>query len=330
MITKVLTLLGLVALAYSASIPDSAEWSWEQFKLIHGKVYQDKEEEIYRKSIFEENLKDIKEHNKLYLDGLVPYSKEANHLADKHIEEIIGEGFKYDPEEAQNEEVHHLGNVEAPVSYDWRRVPGVVTPVKNQGQCGSCWSFSSTGAIEGQLMLKRGQSVSLSEQQLVDCSRNFGNYGCRGGWMNNAFKYIAYAGGITTENQYPYTARDGYCNFNPASAVATVTGFRNLPSGDEESLKNAVGTIGPIAVAIQSNQNLQLYRGGIFYDPSCSKQMNHAVLAVGYGRDASRNLDYWIIKNSWSASWGEQGYFRMARNYGNMCSISTQASYPTV
>merc|ERR1712212_316955 len=294
MMTKVLALLGLVALASSASIPESAEWSWEQFKDIHGKTYQDLEEETYRKSIFAENLKDIQEHNKKFLAGEVHYSKGANHLADKHIEEVIGEGFKHNPEEAATEEVFQLGDVAAPVSYDWRRVPGVVTPVKNQGQCGSCWSFSSTGALEGQLMIKKGQSFSLSEQQLVDCSRQFGNYGCRGGWMNNAYKYIQYAGGITTESQYPYEARDATCRFNPASAVA-----------------------------IQANRNLQLYRGGIYYDPSCGLQMNHAVLAVGYGRDASRNRDYWSGKNSWSGSGGEQGYGRMARNYGNMCSIAT-------
>jgi len=328
--TKVLALLGLVALASCASIPESADWSWEQFKEIHSKTYPDLLEEIYRRSIFEDNLKDIKEHNKLYLDGLVPYSKEANHLSDKTIEEIIGAGVQGIPEEAEAQDVVQLGDVNAPASFDWRSYPGVVTPVKNQGQCGSCWSFSSTGAIEGQLMIQKRQSFSLSEQQLVDCSTQFGNYGCRGGWMNNAFKYIAWAGGITTETQYPYTARDGTCHFNPASAVATVTGYRNLPRGDEESLKNAVASVGPIAVAIQANQNLQLYRGGIFYDPNCGLTMNHAVLAVGYGRDASRNLDYWIVKNSWSSRWGEQGYFRMARNYGNMCSIATQASYPTV
>jgi|ERR1711887_41571 len=328
-LSTIVALVGLAALTQAATIPVSSD-DWEQFKEIHGKVYRDHEEEIYRKSIFEENLKHIREHNEEFISGLTSFSKSANQFADMHIEEIIGGGLKQ--EEIENEDMYQPGPISAPEAKDWRKEDGVVSAVKNQAQCGSCWAFSATGSLEGQMMLKKNKKVSLSEQQLVDCAGgSYGNHGCSGGLMGYAFAYIKDVGGIESEAAYPYKARQMTCKADKSKYVASVTGYKRLPRGSEEALKQAVAEVGPISVAIQATRTMQLYRGGVMVDRTCSPtRLNHGVLAVGYGHDESSGLDYWIVKNSWGGSWGEAGFIKMARNHRNMCGIATQASYPTV
>jgi cathepsin L len=217
-------------------------------------------------------------------------------------------------------------NEALPTSFDWR-TKGAVTGIKDQGQCGSCWSFSTTGSTEGCHFISGKSLVGLSEQNLVDCSGSYGNEGCNGGLMTQAMEYIIENGGIDTESSYPYTAEDGTCNYNKANSGATLKAYKNVQQGSESDLQNSVNQ-GPTSVAIDASQSsFQFYTSGVYSDPNCStSQLDHGVLAVGWGVEGGQA--YWIVKNSWGTSWGANGYILMARNDNNMCGIATMATLP--
>jgi len=224
----------------------------------------------------------------------------------------------------------HLDEVTTQVlaaTVDWR-TSGAVTPIKDQGQCGSCWSFSSTGAIEGIYKIKTGKLVSLSEQNLMDCSTSYGNQGCNGGLMTSAFKYVVANKGIDTESSYGYTAKQGSCHFATSNIGATITNYKTISAGSESALLTALNTQ-PVSVAIDASHNsFQLYKSGTYYETACSSsRLDHGVLAIGYGSDSTG--DYFLVKNSWGTSWGISGYIQMARGRSNNCGIATQAAYPT-
>lgn len=214
----------------------------------------------------------------------------------------------------------------APDSIDWRD-KGVVNPVKDQGQCGSCWAFSAIQAFESAWAIGGNTLISLSEQNIVDCVTTCD--GCNGGLMDDAYTYViqSQGGQFNLEADYPYKAQDGSCEFSKHSPVGKISSFVDSPSKDENALKENVGTYGPLAIAIDASSIFfQLYSGGI-YDPwlCSSTNLDHGVGAVGYGTDGK---DYWLVRNSWGGSWGEKGYIRMVRNKSNKCGVATQATLP--
>ena len=217
-----------------------------------------------------------------------------------------------------------------PESIDWR-TKNAVTPVKNQGQCGSCWAFSSTGAIEGAQSINTGVLTSLSEQQLVDCSRKYGNLGCNGGLMDNAFEYVE-TNGLCSEEAYPYTASGGKCTNSDCKSFTDVTSCVDVTPENEMALKDAVHKQ-PVSVAIQADSSVfQLYTGGVLTSDKCGTNLNHGVLIVGYGEE--NGTPYWLVKNSWGTEWGDEGYIKILRTEdtksSGICGIAMQPSYPIV
>jgi len=304
---------------------------WQNYKLEHDKKYGGDTEELVRKQVFVENLKKIEMHNYLYAKGLKSYTMGVNRFTDMEHSEFVKmmNGWKRDNTTVKGA-TYMSPNVKLtlPDAVDWRK-QGYVTPVKDQQQCGSCWSFSATGSLEGQHFRKNGELVSLSEQNLVDCSRKYGNNGCEGGLMDYAFQYIKENKGIDTEQSYPYEAVDGKCRYNPKTKGATDVGFTDIEENSEQKLTEAIATIGPISVAIDAaHDSFQHYRTGVYDEPACTDNLDHGVLAVGYGTDNGK--DFYIVKNSWGTSWGDQGYIKMSRNKDNQCGIASKASYPLV
>ncbi|ESO95452.1 hypothetical protein LOTGIDRAFT_117223 [Lottia gigantea] len=305
---------------------------WEFFKSQHSKMYSDDSyTETYRRSVWEKNLQFINSHNMQADNGMHSYRLGMNHLGDMTREEInkMLNGYTMKTTNSTGATFMPPSNLgDLPTTVDWRK-EGYVTPIKDQKQCGSCWSFSATGSLEGQHFKKTGQLVSLSEQNLVDCSRPEGNMGCAGGLMDQAFSYIKMNKGLDTEASYPYTARDGKCHFNRANVGATDVGFTDIPRFSEANLQQAVATVGPVSVAIDASRStFHFYKSGVYSDPECSStRLDHGVLAVGYGTEGS---DYWLVKNSWGTVWGMEGYIMMSRNKNNQCGIATSASYPLV
>lgn len=305
---------------------------WDEWKGVHLKNYADNNGETMRRLVWEENLKKIQLHNLDHSLNKKTFRLGMNKYGDLRVDEVRStmNGYMHsNTTKTVGSTFLKPNNVQVPDTVDWR-TKGYVTPVKDQGQCGSCWAFSTTGSLEGQTFHKTGKLVSLSEQNLVDCSRKEGNMGCEGGLMDQGFQYVKDNSGIDTESCYPYEARDEKCHYETSCDSAEVTGFTDVPSGDEEALKEAVATVGPVSVAIDaSHQSFQLYESGVYSEPECSSsQLDHGVLVVGYGTEDGK--DYWLVKNSWGESWGLQGYIKMSRNASNQCGIATSASYPLV
>ncbi|XP_065897864.1 digestive cysteine proteinase 2-like isoform X2 [Dysidea avara] len=318
---KIYLLFALIGFTFAVK-----EVEWQQWKTKHSKSYADEAEESVRKLIWQDNYLFVQKHN----SENHTFTVETNEFADLTAEEFkklyLSQINMYSE---QKGEMHVVSSERPQAStVDWR-TKGVVTGVKNQGQCGSCWSFSTTGSLEGQHAMKSGQLVSLSEQQLVDCSTRYGNHGCSGGLMDNAFKYIEANRGLDTEECYPYRAHNEICEYRTSCIGATLSSYRDITHGSESSLQDAVEHIGPISVAIDAgHRSFQLYKTGIYNEPECSStKLDHGVLAVGYGTEGAA---YWLVKNSWGPGWGMEGYVMMSKDRNNQCGIATQASYPIV
>jgi C1A family cysteine protease len=294
---------------------------WDEFAAQHA---QNGDEES--RTIFEANVQYIIEENKKGHDYYLGVNKFAA-MTREEFKQMLG--FKKPSTEAPTLGVHKYSGAALPDSVDWT-TKGAVTDIKNQGQCGSCWAFSTTGSLEGRNAIAKGKLVAMSEQQLVDCDTESGDQGCNGGLMDNAFTYVEKYG-LCTEDSYKYTGKAGDCKAEKCTAAlqpGEVTGFVDVDAS-EDALAEAVAA-GPVSVAVEADTIFQFYSGGVMGGP-CGANLDHGVLVVGYGEDSGTK--YWKVKNSWGASWGEQGYLRMKKGKGGKgeCGILTgPPSYPQI
>lgn len=303
------------------------------------KTYEGAEELSFRLSTWVHNLEYVIEHNgrgKGYHLGM-------NAFADLGFEEwrgMMGFGVGKFARTGKDNGAFMYADVDAdalPGHIDWRE-KGVVGPVKAQGMCGSCWAFSTTGAIEGIDAIVTGDLKSLSEQMLIDCDKTRDS-GCDGGLMDFAFEFVLANGGIDEERSYPYVERDGQCDLHRLMRhVVTIDGYEDVPEDDEVALKKAVAHQ-PVSVAIEADHRaFQLYTGGVFDDLACGTELNHGVLIVGYGVEPPMNASlgdqpYWTVKNSWGEGWGEGGFVKLARSVARVleegeCGVAKMASFP--
>ncbi|XP_024972191.1 vignain-like [Cynara cardunculus var. scolymus] len=305
---------------------------YERWRSHHRMAAASRQEKHRRFNVFKSNLQHVHNTNRMNK----PYKLKLNRFADMtnheftsayagskvshhrmlHGDRISNKGFMY----ANHDNV--------PASIDWRK-ENAVTPVKDQGHCGSCWAFSTVVAVEGLNQIKTKKLVSLSEQELVDCDTGK-NEGCDGGLMDLAFDFIKKNGGLTTEDNYPYTAAAGSCKtVKEGVPTVSIDGHEDVPVNDEDALMKAVANQ-PVSVAIDAGgSDFQFYSQGVFTG-KCGTQLNHGVAVVGYDM-SDDGTKYWIVKNSWGADWGENGYIRMQRGVPEktgLCGIAMEASYP--
>ncbi|PPD99111.1 hypothetical protein GOBAR_DD03840 [Gossypium barbadense] len=313
--------------------PLTAEHHFSLFKARFKKSYGSEEEHDYRFKVFRANLRRAARHQKLDPSATHGVTQFSDLTPGEFRKRFLGLRRLRLPKDANQAPILPTDNL--PEDFDWRE-KGAVTPVKNQGSCGSCWSFSTTGALEGANFLATGKLVSLSEQQLVDCDHECDpeeagscDSGCNGGLMNSAFEYTLKAGGLMREEDYPYTGTDrGTCKFDKSKIVAKVANF-SVVSLDEDQIAANLVKNGPLAVAINA-VFMQTYIGGVSCPYICSKRLDHGVLLVGYGSAGYapirlKDKPYWIIKNSWGETWGENGFYKICRGR-NVCGVDSLVS----
>jgi len=323
-----LTTMKLVLSAVFAVAAFAKEPSFDEWKKTFSKDYTDSFEEENRRWIYETTIREIDEINSANLSWTAGVN-EWSDLTWPEFKKAVG--LWKEPQHCSATKGSHVNVGNAPDKIDWRD-KGAVTPVKNQGSCGSCWTFSATGAVESHNKLKGHDLVQFAEQQLVDCAGGFKNNGCNGGLPSQAFQYLMWQGGQDLETAYKYTARDGSCKFKKDKVGVVLTDEKNITQGDEKGLGDAVGNVGPTSVCYQVASDFRNYKSGVYDSRTCKNgpmDVNHAVLAVGYDTDSKSGKPYWIIKNSWGTSFGIKGYFWMVRGK-NMCGVATCASYPVV
>ena len=323
---KIILLSLLISSVCSFEFKDEFERFIEKYK----KNYDNDYEYNKRLDIFTNNYDFITKHN---MENNSSYVLEMNHLGDLESSEIVSNKNHFlEKTKSCNKFNNNYNYEELPETIDWKD-KNAVTRVKNQGQCGSCWSFSAVGAMEGAWSISTGDLIELSEQQLVDCSsgfRSYGNHGCNGGLMDNAFEY-AIDNGMCLENEDSYTAQQGTCD-NKCTPVAHFTSCQDVTSNNQKDLKAAVSQQ-PVSIAIEADtKTFQFYKSGVITGDACGTDLDHGVLIVGYGNQDGK--DFWLVKNSWGETWGENGYVKIERNDNEdgpgVCGIASTPSFPVV
>ena len=281
--------------------------------------------------VFKDNVNFIFKHNQNFNSTFTLGINQFSDLTNDEFKKLLNYDLNKDVELRTQCDKMKFSNVFTPVSIDWRK-KGAVTNVKDQGQCGSCWSFSSTGALEGIYSIMNNKLYSFSEQELVDCSSGleYGNHGCNGGLMDGAFQYTI-NNGLCKEEEYPYTAKKGSCESSTCTPIIKINKCFDVPPNNELALREAV-SFQPVSVAIEADTKyFQSYQSGVLTGDACGTNLDHGVLVVGYGTENGQ--DYWLVKNSWSSSWGDDGYIKIGRsdstNSPGVCGIAMQPSYPS-
>jgi len=341
MMSKIFLLVVLIACwaqAQSAAV-DDVETAWKEHKTKHGRKHKTAAEETERKTHFSKAHAKIAKHNS---DPNATFKMAHNKFSDMSETEIKAlYGFKPSAIPA-GARIAQMSDRAVPAAVDLRTGSTCMQPVKDQGQCGSCYAFSSLAVVEYNTCVKTGKPVALSEQQIVDCAASYGTYGCDGGWQPDAWAYIAGNGGVDTSVSYPYksgtTMAVGTCSFKAASIggkvlpKATPATWQNsatyIAGKDVTTMQTVLAGNSTIATGIYASDALMSYSTGVFSDPACGTlDANHAVNIVGYG--TLNAVPYWIVRNSWGTGWGQAGYVLFKRGV-NMCAIEVNAMYTTV
>jgi len=333
MFAKLIVVLACLAIAVSALTREEAEKKFYDHISKYDVTIKDGKEFVERLGIFIKNMKMIEDHNADKTNTFTMGPNKFTHLTFEEFKDTVRIGGARPNFTQQGDKLHEAPKSGSnPSSVNWVD-KGAVTPVKDQGQCGSCWSFSTTGSVEGAYFIKYNTLLSFSEQELVSCDVGGGDMGCNGGWMDNAFTWIKKNGGITTEDQYPYTSgttqKSGTCVTSgyTDNAKAAPVSYTDVQTGSVSALESAVAQQ-PVSIAIQANQpSFQFYSGGVLTS-GCGRNLDHGVLAVGYGTE--NGTDYWLVKNSWGPSWGDKGYIKILRSSADLCGVLDAPSYPNL
>jgi len=322
-----LLLLCLVASTFASSL--SSDWAkFNQFKLKFDKFYAP-QDEAERFAVFQSNLERVDGLNALQKrDKVYHYLTKFMDLTPAEFRATVLMNVTAVPKRR----VGHVANItaragELPSDFDWGTKADVVTPVKNQGQCGSCWDFSATETMESVCARAGYKLHKFSEQQIVDCDTNGNDQGCNGGWPDGAYAYVIGAGGIDSESSYPYTAEDGNCAFNPTVESCKITSWEWVTqSEDEGAMQKFVFANSPISICVDAS-SWQFYNGGVLEASSCTQNIDHCVQVTGWSQQSDQQA--WNVRNSWGASWGVNGYIYL--QYGqDTCAMAQHVTTPCV
>ena len=333
MFVTFIVLLAILAVAL-ADVRENIEKQFYDHIAKYNLKFADGKEFVQRLEIFSDNVKKIEEHNASGQTWKMGQNQFSHLTFDEFVDAVRIGGYRSPSLRKSGDSVHEApaDMSSVPTSVNWVTA-GAVTGVKDQGNCGSCWAFSTTGSLEGAYKLKYGTLKSFSEQELVSCDTGNGDMGCNGGLMDYAFNFVKKNGGITTEDAYPYTSgktgQTGSCvktEYTNDPKVAPQS-YTDVKTNDVNSLMSAVAKQ-PVSIAIQANQAaFQSYSGGVLTG-SCGTRLDHGVLAAGYGTE--NGVDYWLVKNSWGTSWGESGYIKIEKSSANKCGVLSEPSYPNL